>query len=352
MAGFTPQTTIGGPLDRSDRGLERQQPLLLVAKQLRVGDDPPRMGSTPGKLLVGPDTTESAPFPAREARLADLSGKLFDLVEILHLLPLHETDQQRLDVIRSNFVGDDETPRPMELGAVPPRANSAASSRSQRRPQKACVHQMDTLRDRPVSFAIRRKLTPSARSCRTCSKRSRRTCRLACRACSFGDSGEVGEREGDSGKAGAATGADESAGTFSFDSSSAMEQHVSASSGGGDAIGSAGVCEVGVTVESTLSVEASSVGFLSVRASRTMPVFLASTRSTASRMFLSKCQRSATCNACGAADEAALAKAAQRSRVMTSTPGCYSSHFLSASPSRLGSRSTMRPRSRSITIVP
>ena len=76
------------------------------------------------------------------------------------------------------------------------------------------------------------------------------------------------------------------------------------------------------------------------------------TRSTASRKLVSRWNRSATWVAWGAPAVAAFAYAAQRSRVITWTPGWAFSHASTAVPSRPGSRSITRPRSRSMRTVP
>lgn len=63
-------------------------------------------------------------------------------------------------------------------------------------------------------------------------------------------------------------------------------------------------------------------GFSALAVCRISAGCRANNRSTASRRFLSRCQRSATCLACGAASVAALANAVQRSWAITSICGC------------------------------
>jgi len=71
-----------------------------------------------------------------------------------------------------------------------------------------------------------------------------------------------------------------------------------------------------------------------------------------SERFLSKCQRSATCLALGAPCLAPSANEPPRSRLMSSTPGWESLHFLNVSASRSGSKSMGTRRSRSMRIAP
>ena len=70
-----------------------------------------------------------------------------------------------------------------------------------------------------------------------------------------------------------------------------------------------------------------------------------STHPSASPRFFNKCQRSATCTASGAPIRAPSAYVPPRSRLMTSIPGCASSHWAKVAAERSGSRSMLVPRS-------
>ena len=88
------------------------------------------------------------------------------------------------------------------------------------------------------------------------------------------------------------------------------------------------------------------------RTSRIVPRWCSSNAISVSSKLFSRCQRSATCDAEGAPLAIASAKAPARSRLTTCTVGCRRSHAATVSASRVGSRSTTRPASRSQRIVP
>lgn len=76
------------------------------------------------------------------------------------------------------------------------------------------------------------------------------------------------------------------------------------------------------------------------------------TRSRASRRFFTMWKRSATCNAWGAPSVAPRVYSVERSRLMTSMPGCYCNHCARVSAVRSGSSSIGQCSSKSISMVP
>jgi hypothetical protein len=90
----------------------------------------------------------------------------------------------------------------------------------------------------------------------------------------------------------------------------------------------------------------------SARIAPATPARCRNRRSRASRRSASRCQRSATWVASGAASRAACAYAVARSRLITSTPAWDRSQPASAADSRSGRRSITRRRSRSTRMVP
>ena len=87
-------------------------------------------------------------------------------------------------------------------------------------------------------------------------------------------------------------------------------------------------------------------------ARRTSAWWRSSRRTRTSRRFLSKCQRSANCTACGAPSVAPLIYSSPRSRLMISICGCCFKYAAKPSDERVGNIAIGRRRSRSQISVP